>query len=186
MAVAPLFLSTMDDLKARLRLSGVESTDDAQPLIDGATRRVRTQFYARLGNSQVAKLVAIPSVENPTTNEGILRALAEEVEEKWVWVFLAQRMPLKFFDNSGDDLEQYNQEGIFRSIDPDRVRETIEECMKWIEEMLPLLEQTVGLGENEAAKVHLQSDAAGGRIFPLGSLIGGNCRLWGNPKTECE
>lgn len=186
MAVAPLFLATMDALKGRLRLAGVGSTDDTQPLIDGATRKVRAMFYARLGTSRVTSLVALPSVENPTDDNGILRALAEEVEEKWVWVQLARVLPLKFYDNSGDDLEQHNAEGIFRSIDPDRVQEAVEECQKWIESMLPLLEGSVALGAVQGAKVYTQPSAPGGRIFPLGSIVGRNCRLWGDPKTECE
>ena len=189
MAVEPLFLTDMDALKGRLRLAGVETTNDAQSLIDGAARTIRQRFYARLGTARINELLNVanfPVVENPTTDPEVIRAIADEVEAKWVWTELTRNMPVKFYDNSGDDIEQYNQEGIFRSIEPDRIEESVAKCLDEIEGWLPILAGTVELGTVETNKSFIQGDAPGGRIYPLGTLAGQNCRLWGNPRVNCE
>ncbi len=181
MSVAPLFLVDMDALRGRLRLGGVGLDDAAKPLIDSATRVVRTNFYTRLGVTRVAELLAFTSIDNPTTNDEIIRSLAEEIESKWVWVELTRTLPIKFFDNSGDDLEAYNTEAAFRSIDPDRISVERDRCLVQIENWLPLLAGEVELGAVDSAKVFTQSKMAGGRPFPLGTLIGQNAQLYGDP-----
>lgn len=181
MAVSTLFLTDMETLKGRLRLEGVEIGDAAQPIIEGSTRTIRARFYARLGVARVAAILAMTSAENPTTADEVVRALAEEIESRWVWCDLARRMPLKFFDNSGDDLEQFNTEAAFRSIDPDRLQAEIDRCEAEIEAWLPLLDGSVEVGAAQLAKVHTQGEMPGGRPFPLGTLLGGNRNLYGDP-----
>ena len=180
MAVSPLFLLDMDALKGRLRLDGVDIDDSAQNLLDGAARSVRAKFNARLGVTRVGELVALTSVENPLTEDEILRSIAEEVEAKWIWVELTRNLPIKFFDNSGDDLEQYNVEGAFRSIDPERIQGERDRCLEEIENWLPILAGDVPLGEVQLNKAHTQGDMPGGRPYPLGTLVGQNKNLFGN------
>ncbi len=126
--------------------------------------------------------MALPSAENPVTENEVLRSIAEEVEAKWVWVELTRNLPIKFFDNSGDDLEQYNVEAAFRSIDPDRLSVERDRCLQEIEQWLPVLEGTVSLGSVASARVHTQGDMPGGRPYPLGTLVRGNQNLYGNPQ----
>lgn len=180
MAVQPLFLLDMEALRERLRLDGIPVDGGAHPLLESATRMIRFRFVNRLGLTRVNQIVAFSREQNATSTNGVLRTLAEELEAKWVWVELTRTLPIKFFDNSGNDLETYNEDGTFRSIDPDRIAEERQRCLEEIEAMLPVLAGDVELGASSSSKVHLQKDMKGGRPFPLGSLVGKNKNLWGN------
>lgn len=113
MAIAPLFVASKAALVGALRLTGAGGADQVA-LIDSGIVQARLKFYKCLGTTRVATLVAILTAENPTTNDGLLRALAEQTEILVVRRVLIETMPQLFMDASGGTLEQYNSEAAFR------------------------------------------------------------------------
>lgn len=113
MAIAPLFVPDLDTLKARLRLSAVD-TGDASAVVNSAVEEVRLHLYEELGEDLVTDLVALPRVENPTTDDGLRRLRAENIELLWVRMLLMQRLPTFYAQSFGQTRKAWNEEGITR------------------------------------------------------------------------
>lgn len=144
---APLFLPSRDALLARLRLTGA-SQPDSVAAIDSALRRVRLEFYGRLGSARVVEIVAY-AVEDPaTTDNGILRALAEETEGIWVRALLLRNLPVLFMDTAGQAEQVWNEEALTRNMGVADVRSEIEKLMEEVEANLARL---LGGGEDASA-----------------------------------
>ncbi len=127
MATSPLFLTDLATLKAKLRLSGVAATSDADDIINEAILTVRSGFYRELGGPRVTSLLALPFTESPATNDEILRAVANTTELKWIRVELFRTMPLSFMDGNADQNQVFQDEALFRDtsqhqLDQERVR----------------------------------------------------------------
>ncbi|CAK9074174.1 Uncharacterized protein (Fragment), partial [Durusdinium trenchii] len=152
-------------LKARLRLTGVEAGSDAQAIIDEATLMVRANIYARLGDTRVTELLAITFDPVFTTNQGALRAIANNLEIKWVWLILLDRLPTIFMDNSGAVQEVYNEEAAFRSVDPERLDDLREQCLIAIEQMLDVLSGDQEIGDVGLGRIFTQDDQTP-RLYP--------------------
>lgn len=183
MATNPVFNSDLAAVKAQLRLSGISAGSDAQAMLEAAVLQVRTGFYARLGSTRMAALLAITPVASPTTNDQILRSIANLCETLWVRCILLDKLPIVFMDNSGGDVEFINQEGTFRSISPERLDGDRQRCALQVEEWLALLAGETEIGNAPDVQVHTQADQEP-RMYPFGSLLGDNPRLWGNPTRE--
>lgn len=183
MATNPVFNADLAAVKAALRLSGTVEGTDAHSMLEQALLTVRTGFYSRLGTARMAALLAISPVEMPTTNDQVLRRIADHCEIEWVRMHLLDRLPVTFMDNSGGDLEFINQEGTFRSIGPDRLDRLRGRLATQVEEWLALLSGDVEIGNAPNVQVHTQSDQEP-RVYPMGSLLGDNLRLWGNPTRD--
>ena len=112
MAIAPLFVASMTALKTSLRLEGAKAAG-ALATVDDAVRDVRLGFYAELGLTRVAELVALSSEENPDDANSLLRARAEQTEIKWVRLLLKERMPSLLLDGSAIKQQVWNDEGAF-------------------------------------------------------------------------
>ncbi len=113
MAVEPLFIATLDALKAQLRLS---STTDADGLaiIDGSIQEVRIGFNDCLSESRITEILAFASVDNPATADERTRTRAEKTEVMWVRILLITRLPNFFLDSSGAVPQVFNEEGLTR------------------------------------------------------------------------
>ena len=183
MATNPVFLADLETLKSQLRLSGVVEGSDAHSMVEAALLQVRTGFYARLGATRVAALVALTPSESPTTNDGVLRSIAGLAEALWVRCILLDKLPVVFMDNSGGDQEFLNQEGAFRSITPERLDRERQRCQVQLEEWLALLAGDVEVGGAPDVQIHTQAVQTP-RVYPLGTLLGGNLRLFGDPTRE--
>lgn len=127
MATTPLFIADAATLKAKLRLSGVAASSDADDIINEAILTVRAGFYRELGGPLVATLVALSFTEMPTTNDEILRAVANTTEVKWVRAELFRTMPLSFLDSNADQNQVFQDEAMFRDssqnqLDQERAR----------------------------------------------------------------
>lgn len=116
MAVAPLFVSSMTELKKRLRLTGVPAGVDANSIIDDATLNARVLFNRMLGVTRVAALVAFSSVDNPATENEVMRATANLCEVRMVQRELARTLRMFFADGSGVAEQAWNQEGFLRDM----------------------------------------------------------------------
>lgn len=146
MAVAPLFVASMDAVRARLRLSGVADASDAMDAIDEAVRVVRTNIYARLGLTRVGELVGYSSTDTPTTENEILRTVAEGMEVKWVRYELLGTLPVLFMDGSGQREQAWNDEGAFRPGGPAGAEGERRRLMAEIDRALDLLSGTSTIG----------------------------------------
>lgn len=181
----PLFVTDIATLKAQLRLSGVPTDQDAHVMVQSALMQVRAGFYTRLGISRVAELVAISPNANPTTEDGILRGIAEQLEVMWVRCKLLDRMPTVFMDSSGAYQEIMNQEGIARSLPLSHIEAQKNRCAAQVEEWLAILDGTVELGEAGEPNIATQGDQTP-RVWPQGTLGGQNQRLFGDPTRSIE
>ncbi len=181
----PLFVSSIAVLKQQLRLSGVPTNVDAHVMIQSALMQVRVGFYSRLGVDRVNELVALSTAANPTDEDGVLRGLAEQLEVMWTRCKLLDRFPTVFMDSSGAYQELLNQEGIARSLPLSHIQAQKEACDAQIEEWLAILSGEIALGESGEVNIHTQSDQTP-RVFPQGTLGGGNLRLYGNPTRPID
>jgi hypothetical protein len=108
---SPLFVADEATLKAALRLSAVPASAlDTEAIIDEAILRARLRFYRDLGVVRTNVLVALPYTETPTTEDGVIRALANTVEVKMVKCQLLRDLPNTFMDASGDVNSRWNEE----------------------------------------------------------------------------
>lgn len=142
MAVAPLFVSDLDTLKARLRLTGVPPGRDAQKIIEDAVLTVRLNFYRAIADTRIDILLGYASTEDPRTASERLRSLAELTEVLWVRKELSETLPHAFMDGGNDLLERWNEEAPFRQ-SPDDLGDRL---MKQINDNLDLLKGDESFG----------------------------------------
>lgn len=183
MAPSPLFVSNLESLQKQLRLSGIVEGTDAFAMLEAALLQARAGFYTRLGDARVAALVAITPVSAPATKNQILRSVAEMCEALWVRCILLDRLPVLFMDAAGGDQEFINQEGTFRSISPERLNQERSRNLEQIEEWLALLAGDLDLGDAPAVQITQQTGQLP-RIYPFGSLLGENKRIFGDPTRD--
>lgn len=176
----PLFAQDVAAVKAALRLSGVAPDSDAHAMIEDSLSHVRAGFYQRLGGPRVATIKALPIVDNPTTDNEVLRSISVLCEVKWTQMVLLDKLPIIFMDASGGDQEFINQEGTFRSILPARLEAARARAEEQVEEWLAILAGDVAIGDGADVRLHTQSDQTP-RVFPSGTLVGENDRLYGDP-----
>ena len=140
-----LFAASDADVKARLRLSSVPSSStDTAAIIAGAILDARLEFYRRLGQSRVDRLLAFSVVAAPASDEEVLRALAAQTEVKLVRVQLFRELPNAFMDASGDLQKRWSEEAPFRERPrSDRERE-IARLNEEIEQAMQMLARDEG------------------------------------------
>lgn len=168
MAVAPLFVVNVATLKARLRLTGAASAD-AAAMIDQAIEEVRQKLYGRLGATRIAAIAAITYVENGTTDNQILRALANTVEIKWVRMFLLRTLPTLFMDTAGIRQQVFNDESAFTT--GTNIEKELARLQAEIDQALDILSGEEALTEASSVRSDLLEadtlpDYLGGTVFP--------------------
>jgi hypothetical protein len=136
---APLFVGSLDLLKPKLRLSGVPTTSDADDIIDEAILIVRQKFYRDLGSDRVAVLKALPFTETPTTNDQIIRAVANSTEVLWVRCELMRMLPTMFMDGNAQQNQIFQDEGLFRDTTANQIEQARMQCEIEIQQNLDLL-----------------------------------------------
>lgn len=124
MAVQPLFVSSIDVLKAKLRLTG-STAGDTQTILETQIELVRSLIYDELGPARVTQISQIAYVANGTTEEQLLRTKANLLETIWVRMLCLRVMPQAFIDGSGITQQRWNQDGILRDSPPDGLRNEI-------------------------------------------------------------
>lgn len=142
----PLFVADLDTLKSKLRLTELPDSSSAVGILDEVILVSRLKFYRRLLNDRVATLVALPFNANPTTEDEILRALANVVEVKLVRCELLRRLPTTFMDSSGDVNERWNEEAPVREQGVFEAEQEILRCEEEIEADMRILEGDQSLG----------------------------------------
>lgn len=113
MAIEPVFNTTVDSIRQRLKLSGATQSDTITA-IEQAVREVRVGLYEELGSARVDEILTFSSTDNPTTNEELVRARAEQTEVAWVKLILVRELPVIFMDSSGNTSQIWNEESLTR------------------------------------------------------------------------
>lgn len=139
MALLPLFNTSIEVVKSKLRMSGVPSTNDGQALIEEAIRTVRVEFYRRIPVDRIEYLASLTSDENPTTDEGILRQVAEVIEIKWIRYELLRSLSTLSLDSSASALEAWNDGSVFRGTSVSDREQELRRLMQEIQEKLDVL-----------------------------------------------
>lgn len=136
MAVEPLYNTDRDTLLKRVR---IETADDEQTvaLIDQTINEVRLGFYRKLTSARALTIAGYSLVENPVTDEQILRATGANTEALWVTWLLAQRLPYLFMDNSSSVGDAFNDEQLTR--DSSGIQEFLDMLKAQIDEGLGAL-----------------------------------------------
>lgn len=146
----PLFVADLPTLKSLLRMTEVPSdSTDALAILDEGILRARLQFYRRLGTTRVGQLLAITFEENPTTEDEVLRALANTVEVKLVLCHLLERLPNTWMDASGDIHKRWNEEAPVRERSPAEIIDQLSSCRDQIEEDMQILAGEEQVGDEE-------------------------------------
>lgn len=144
----PLFVADLDTLKLKVRMKGVpESNMEALAILDECILQARISFYRRLGSDRVSELVALVFNENPTTDDEILRALANTVEVRLVVCCLAQALPHAFLDASGSICSTWNEEAPLRENPVAKREDYLEHCINQIEEDMQILAGSEEIGD---------------------------------------
>jgi len=112
-AVEPLFNADRETLLKRVR---IETADDEQTLelIDQAMSEVRIGFYRAITSARAATIAGYTLVDNPTSDEEVLRATGANTEANWLTWILAQRLPYLFLDNRASTQDAWNEEQLTR------------------------------------------------------------------------
>lgn len=142
MAVVPLFIGTIAELKQRLRLSGVNETDDAQAIIEDAVREVRLGLIDDLGLSLITTLVAVSFTETPATSDEVRRFRAEMAELFWIRALLVERLPQLFVDSSGTTKQVWNDDGLVRDVGTGSIRRQARDLMRKVRDYVAFLNGT--------------------------------------------
>ena len=139
MATAPLFVADIDTLKSKLRLSGVPTTSDADDIINEAVLVARQKFYRELGGSRITVLKATAFTEAPTTDNQILRAVANSTEVLMVRCELMKMLPMMFMDGNADQNQIMQDEGLFRDTTSNQLDQLRMQCEIEIQQNMDLL-----------------------------------------------
>lgn len=180
MAVAPLFVASMTQLKLELRLQGLASGSEGEAILIRATSAARVYLYQRLGMSVVSEMLALVEAENPTTTNDIRRKAASLVEVEVVRCDLLDIMPVMVGDSSGDAQQTYNDEGVWRQVDPEEREEILARCQVRIEELIELILSEDELGEDLSIRVFDGNRAAATERYPAGTPFPAIGRFPGN------
>jgi hypothetical protein len=180
MAVDPLFVPSMADLKRRLALSGSTQTD-TQAEINTAAIEVNVRLHARLGEALVAQIQAIPDLIDalnpsadppvliePTDADGRLRAMAEQAEVLWVKWILIQELPTLFMDSSFNVDQQWNEEGLTRRTNPTNVQDMADRVWKRLQDILGFITSSNFTGMVDARII--EPDASPAPLRPGGTI----------------
>jgi hypothetical protein len=127
----PLFVETLADLQAKMRLSNIPDEDaagmpvDVASLIEVAVMKARVKLRRALGQSRIDTLLSYVqgSPVDPDTTHEYLRMTAELCEVDMVKLELTYILPTMFRDASSDAINVTQEEGAFRRADLDELQD---------------------------------------------------------------
>lgn len=115
----PLFADDKASLQAKLRLTGMPPDRDGAAVLDEAILQVRTAIFQALGATRVTQINATGYDEASTSDAGILRLAAAQVELHGVKARLLRDAPAFFINAANTSEEAWNDEGLLREADGD-------------------------------------------------------------------
>jgi len=139
-AVEPLFNADKESLLKRVRIK-TKTDEQTDALVDQVITEVRVAFYTRLGSARVGAIVGFSLVDNPTSENELVRANAANIEALWVTYLLTNRLPYIFMDNTGSVNDNFSDEPLTR--DSSSVQDFRRELKELIDDGLGQLEEPV-------------------------------------------
>ena len=137
MAIEPLFVATTPELLQKVRMScAVEGDGDVTHVLNEAIQKVRVGFFDRLGEERVNQLVAIPFVENATTEAEIDRTKANSAEVLWVRKYLILDLPYRAFDQEEKERDNWNKEPLTRDLSKQEIELLLEKTCDELDRVL--------------------------------------------------
>ena len=115
----PIFAEDKDSLQAKLRLTGVPDDSDSEAVFDEAILQVRTTIYQVLGAGRVTEITDEAYNEAATSDAGILRLAAAQVEVFGIKARMLRDAPTFFLNASNTAEEAWNDSGLLREADGD-------------------------------------------------------------------
>jgi len=112
MAVDPIFLSRANLLKA-VRMSTATDTQTLA-VVDSCMQDVRIGIYKALTISRVTEILTYSDVDNPSTEEELIRTSGRIAEINWVMYRLVTVLPVLFVENQYTVQEDFNEEPLTR------------------------------------------------------------------------
>lgn len=184
MATSPVFVTSIDELKSKMRLSGLPSSGDGDAQFDEAVLLVRTGLYRELGATVIDSVLAIPFTENPVDDQGVRRATASSIEVKWVRAELMRLLPMMFIDGNANQRQVYHDEAAFREASQRQLDDERRRLMNDVEIGLELLRQSSDPGSDQQQIIadSVEPDSAprpGDTVVPW-HLRGGSAWTGGN------
>lgn len=117
MAAETLFNEDYETLLKRVRIESAKD-EQTQELVAMSVSEARIGFYKALTSARVNAILAMDLVDNPSTDDEILRKHAANIEVLWVTFLLMERLP-NLFMSSGHLVNQvFNEEPLTRDADP--------------------------------------------------------------------
>lgn len=112
MATQPLFVGSSAELKANLRLSGLDQRpdSDANELLEQALRSAIVRFYSELSEAKIAEIQATAFTEQPTSKAEAVRMLASLTEIRLVRAEAMRLFSVRFADGAGGYRQDWNEE----------------------------------------------------------------------------
>lgn len=169
--IRPLFHDDLETLKAALRLTGANSKEDVQAVIEDCVRGFKVFMTQRAGFDIIATITAVTYTDDPTTELESRRMAARVLEVKWVWAECLKRLQTMFADASGSAFQEFNDQGVWRQLDSfDRVS-LLRGAAREIEDLYCYV---VGSAEGEAAESVQAFDGTTvgtEAFFPAGSVF---------------
>ena len=150
MAVAPLYVVDMDQLKLELRLQGLRTEGEGEAILIRMTSAARVYIFQQLGISTALAFAAESDVDDPETEAEVKRKACTLLEIEYIRCRLLEVMPVMTADSSGDAQETYNNEGVWRQVSPEERDEILARCNERILELLSVIRGDAGLGDPEA------------------------------------
>lgn len=152
MAVSPMFFATMDDLRAEIRMSGLQDGEEGAILVDRAVSDVRVFFRDRLGGTRLTELLALYAVndafDDPGTDDEFTVARARSAEIVAVRVLLLDSMGSRFVDASANSIDQVLDEGVLRDAAIEDRREVQNALRARLNQLMDRLEGDLVEGDN--------------------------------------
>lgn len=154
MAFAPLYVESESQLKLELRLTGLKTGSDGEAILVRSASAARLFIYRALGTTLALSLAGEVEVDNPTTLAEVKRKAATLLEVELTRNQLLQQMPVRVADSSGNDLEVYNREGVWRQSSSTDKQNIIAASNAYIAELIAIILGDDELGDTSSMRVY--------------------------------
>tara|TARA_R110002074_G_scaffold395300_1_gene583560 strand:+ start:2961 stop:3476 length:516 start_codon:yes stop_codon:yes gene_type:complete len=120
MATEALFNESYEELLKKARINTAQD-EQTQELINMSVSEVRVGFFKALGSDRVITISSLDLVDNPSSDEEILRKDAANIEVLWLTYLLMQRLPHMSMAASSTVNQTWNQEPLTRDSNKDQI-----------------------------------------------------------------
>lgn len=169
--ITPMFHDDLEELKRAVRLTGSDPQGDVAEVLSDAVRGFRVWLTRRAGFSVVSTLQAVTFTEAPATQDELRRMAAKLLEEKWVWSECLKRLQTMFADSSGSAFQEFNDQGVWRQVDPLQQQRILRRVEREIEDLYSLVAGFETVGDHSEIQTFDGSAESQDYFFPAGTAF---------------